>query len=68
MYIEANSIDTHTIPFLKERIDDDMHKQGSHESKGTEDWPLFAPNCKSEFFVLGNRPSAADYFVEQKDV
>ena len=27
MYIEANSIDTN-ITYLKERIDEDMHKQG----------------------------------------
>ena len=64
MYIEANSIDTTTIPFLRERIDEDMHKQVGNLGIRTYDRPLFSTNCKSSFFVLGNRPSAANYFLE----
>lgn len=33
-----------------------------------ENRPLFSASCKTAICVLGNRPSAAEYFVEQKDV
>ena len=68
MYIEANASDNETIQYMRERIDEDKHKQGDHSGKKAESRPLFASNCKSSFFVLGNRPSNANYFLEQKDV
>lgn len=68
LYIGADLSGNSTFQFIKSRIEEDKQKSKDHISPTVENGPLFAANCKQVLCVLSNRPSLAQYFLEQKDV
>lgn len=64
LYIGADLSDDTTFKFLGERIEQDKHKSGDHDSSSmVVGGPLFAANCKSALCVIGNRPSTAHFYL-----